>query len=38
MVVAITSAAYGRGYGQRRSEAMLKAVLDAEVAAGGCRG
>lgn len=38
MVVAITSAAYGRGYGQRRSEAILKAVLDAEVAAGGCRG
>lgn len=27
MVVAITSSAYGRGYGQRRSEAILKAVL-----------
>jgi CubicO group peptidase (beta-lactamase class C family) len=28
MVVAITSSAYGRGYGQRRSEAILKALLD----------
>jgi CubicO group peptidase (beta-lactamase class C family) len=27
LVVAITSSAYGHGYGQRRSEAMLKAVL-----------
>lgn len=30
MVVAITSAAYGHGYGQRRSEAILKAVLGSE--------
>lgn len=37
MVVAITSSAYGRGYGQRRSEAILQAVLAAEIAAGGCR-
>ncbi len=29
MVVAIASAAYGRGYGQRRSEDILKAVLAA---------
>lgn len=29
MVVAITSTAYGRGYGQRRSEAILLAVLGA---------
>jgi len=29
LVVAITSSAYGRGYGQRRSEAILKAVLAA---------
>ncbi len=29
MVVAITSSAYGKGYGQRRSEAILKAVLAA---------
>lgn len=29
MVVAITSAAYGRGYGQRRSEAILLALLAA---------
>lgn len=27
MVVAVTSSAYGRGYGQRRSEEILKAVL-----------
>lgn len=27
MVVAITSSAYGRGYGQRRSETILKALL-----------
>lgn len=30
MVVAITSSAYGRGYGQRRSEAILKAILLAD--------
>ncbi len=30
MVVAITSSAYGRSYGQRRSEAILKAVLAAD--------
>ncbi len=30
LVVAITSRAYGRGYGQRRSENILKAVLDGE--------
>lgn len=36
LVVAITSAAYGRGYGQRRSEAILKAVLKSEVGAGLC--
>jgi CubicO group peptidase (beta-lactamase class C family) len=29
MVVAITSSAYGRGYGQRRSERILLAILDA---------
>lgn len=29
LVVAVTSSAYGRGYGQRRSEAILKAVLAA---------
>ncbi|GAA0543513.1 CubicO group peptidase (beta-lactamase class C family) [Rhizomicrobium palustre] len=29
LVVAITSSAYGRGYGQRRSEAILKAILSA---------
>lgn len=29
LVVAITSAAYGHGYGQRRSEAILKALLAA---------
>jgi CubicO group peptidase (beta-lactamase class C family) len=27
MVVAVTSSAYGRGYGQRRSEAILRAIL-----------
>ncbi|ESQ82231.1 hypothetical protein AEAC466_17960 [Asticcacaulis sp. AC466] len=27
MVVAITSSAYGKGYGQKRSEAILKAIL-----------
>jgi CubicO group peptidase (beta-lactamase class C family) len=31
MVVAITSSAYGRGYGQRRSEAILKALLAADL-------
>ncbi|WP_181242782.1 serine hydrolase domain-containing protein [Caulobacter vibrioides] len=30
LVVAITSSAYGRGYGQRRSEAILKAILEVE--------
>jgi CubicO group peptidase (beta-lactamase class C family) len=30
LVVAITSSAYGRGYGQRRSEAILKAILAAD--------
>ncbi|SEM74454.1 CubicO group peptidase, beta-lactamase class C family [Stigmatella aurantiaca] len=30
LVVAITSSAYGRGYGQRRSEDILKAVLAAD--------
>lgn len=30
MVIAITSSAYGRGYGQRRSETILKAVLSAD--------
>ena len=30
MVVAITSSAYGRGYGQRRSETILKAILSAD--------
>jgi CubicO group peptidase (beta-lactamase class C family) len=29
LVVAITSSAYGRGYGQRRSESILKALLSA---------
>jgi len=29
LVVAVTSSAYGHGYGQRRSEAILKAVLGA---------
>ncbi|WP_394830009.1 beta-lactamase family protein [Pendulispora rubella] len=28
LVVAITSSAYGRGYGQRRSEAILRALLE----------
>jgi CubicO group peptidase (beta-lactamase class C family) len=37
LVVTITSSAYGHGYGQRRSEAILKAVLNAEVQAGACR-
>lgn len=30
MVVAITSSAYGRGYGQKRSETILRAVLSAD--------
>lgn len=38
LVTAVTSSAYGRGYGQKRSEAILKSVLEAEVAAGGCQG
>lgn len=33
LVVAITSSAYGHGYGQRRSEAVLKAILAAPVSA-----
>jgi CubicO group peptidase (beta-lactamase class C family) len=37
LVVAITSSAYGHGYGQRRSEAVLKAVLTFEAEAGACR-
>lgn len=32
MVIAITSSAYGRGYGQRRSEAILKAILASDPA------
>lgn len=31
LVVSITSGAYGRGYGQRRSEAILKAILLADL-------
>ena len=30
LVIAITSSAYGHGYGQRRSESILKAVLSAD--------
>ena len=30
LVIAITSSAYGRGYGQRRSETILKAILSAD--------
>ncbi len=37
LAIAITSSAYGRGYGQRRSEAILKAIVEREVTAGGCR-
>jgi CubicO group peptidase (beta-lactamase class C family) len=37
LVVAVTSSAYGHGYGQRRSAAILTALLSSEVAAGGCR-
>lgn len=32
LVIAITSSAYGHGYGQRRSEAILKALLAADAA------
>lgn len=32
MVVAITSSAYGHGYGQRRSQAILQAILSADQA------
>jgi CubicO group peptidase (beta-lactamase class C family) len=38
LVVAVTSSAYGHGYGQRRSEAILKAILAAEVDAAQCPG
>ncbi|WP_442679637.1 serine hydrolase domain-containing protein [Sphingomonas sp. ASY06-1R] len=31
MVVAITSSAYGKGYGQRRSQAILQAILAADL-------
>ncbi|WP_334184522.1 serine hydrolase domain-containing protein [Novosphingobium sp.] len=37
LVIAVTSSAYGKGYGQRRSEAILKALLEAETTAGRCR-
>jgi CubicO group peptidase (beta-lactamase class C family) len=37
LVVAVTSSAYGHGYGQRRSEAILRAILSSELAASGCR-
>ncbi|UAK25585.1 hypothetical protein [Sphingomonas nostoxanthinifaciens] len=37
LVVAITSSAYGHGYGQRRSEAVSRSVLAAEAQAGECR-
>jgi CubicO group peptidase (beta-lactamase class C family) len=37
LVVAITSSAYGHGYGQRRSEAILKAVLASDMAAAPAR-
>ena len=37
LVIAITSSAYGHGYGQRRSEAVLKSVLAAEARAGVCQ-
>jgi CubicO group peptidase (beta-lactamase class C family) len=36
LVVAITSSAYGHGYGQRRSESILKAVLAEAVGQGEC--
>jgi CubicO group peptidase (beta-lactamase class C family) len=38
LIVAVTSSAYGHGYGQRRSEAILQALLSAEAGAGRCRG
>ena len=31
LVVAITSSAYGKGYGQRRSQAILQALLAADI-------
>ncbi|WP_093222948.1 serine hydrolase [Sphingomonas sp. NFR15] len=37
LVVAITSSAYGHGYGQRRSETILRGVLATEVQAGECQ-
>lgn len=37
LIVAVTSSAYGHGYGQRRSEAILKAVLTEQVQAGAYR-
>jgi CubicO group peptidase (beta-lactamase class C family) len=37
LVVAITSSAYSHGYGQRRSEAVLKSVLTTEAQAGKCQ-
>ena len=37
LVVAVTSSAYGKGYGQRRSEAILKGVLAAVIQAGKCQ-
>lgn len=37
LVVAVTSSAYGHGYGQRRSEAILRAILSSALAGGGCR-
>lgn len=37
LVVAITSSAYGRGYGQRRSEDVLKRLLAVEARAGKCQ-
>ena len=35
LVIAITSSAYGKGYGQKRSEAILKAILAADIAPAG---
>jgi CubicO group peptidase (beta-lactamase class C family) len=37
LVVAITSSAYGHGYGQKRSETILKDILAAEIATDSCR-
>jgi len=34
LAIAITSSAYGKGYGQRRSEDILKAILAADIATG----